>query len=108
MVKYYLRSGLSSIRTHTNRKSSRNTPRHELLMQLTTLEIEMARRSTERSASIKRLAAIDQRLADIVEEQGSIRQLLGLSENYETQSQADDEQASTSRRASDGHGVFKY
>jgi hypothetical protein len=108
MVKYYLRSGLSSIRTHTNRKSSRNTPRHELLMQLTTLEIEMARRSTERSASIKRLDAIDQRLADIVEEQATIRQLLGLSDSYESMASTDEEQASTSRRASDGHGVFKY
>jgi hypothetical protein len=110
MKKPYIRSGLSRIRTHTTRKSSDNTPRHELLMQLTSLEIEMSRRTTERAASMKRVESIDERLAAITQEQQSIRDLLRLAEFQKEDSVEKTSNRSVNAKRQDDHarGVFEY
>jgi len=59
------RSGLNRMRTHTSRRLSENLRPHELYMKLTSLEIERARRITERDATVGRLAVVNERIDDL-------------------------------------------
>ena len=59
------RSGLNRMRTHTSRRLAENLRPHELYMKLTSLEIERARRITERDATVGRLNMINNRIDDL-------------------------------------------
>jgi len=64
--------GLQSLRTHTTRRALPSQKKHELYLKLTTLEMEIARRVIERDALVKRLAMLDERLANIASEQTAL------------------------------------
>lgn len=70
------RRGLSTMRTHINRRMSASRRPHEIYMKLTSLEIERSRRITEREAMEKRMAVLEERLADIAAEQAELTALL--------------------------------
>lgn len=68
------RQGLQSIRTQTSRRATATLKKHELYMKLTSLEIERARRTTERDALVQRLRMLEERIAVIVADQTRIEQ----------------------------------
>lgn len=68
--------GLQSLRTHTTRRALPSQKKHELYLKLTTLEMEIARRVIERDALVKRLAILDERLANIASEQAALLETL--------------------------------
>ncbi|HBJ35695.1 MAG TPA: hypothetical protein DDZ51_13310 [Planctomycetaceae bacterium] len=53
------------MRTHASRRLAENLRPHELYMKLTSLEIERARRITERDATLGRLSIINDRIEDL-------------------------------------------
>jgi len=67
--------GVAHIRTHSGRSRSNALP-HDIYMRVTTLEIEKARRLKERESAARRVAEIDERLADIEAEKASLLTLL--------------------------------
>lgn len=70
------RRGLSTMRTHTNRRMQVSQQPHEIYMKLTALEIERSRRATEREAMNHRIKLLDERLADIEAEQAELNSAL--------------------------------
>lgn len=77
------RRGLQILRTHTTRRALPTQKRHELYLKLTTLEMEKARRITERQALLKRLAIIDERLNAVACEQLALLDLVNAEQEME-------------------------
>jgi hypothetical protein len=77
------RRGLQILRTHTTRRALPTQKRHELYLKLTTLEMEKARRITERQALLKRLAIIDERLNAVASEQLALLDLVNAEQEIE-------------------------
>jgi hypothetical protein len=77
------RRGLQILRTHTTRRALPTQKRHELYLKLTTLEMEKARRITERQALLKRLAIIDERLNAVASEQLALLDLVNAEQEME-------------------------
>ena len=67
--------GLQEIRTMSGRVDEAFVP-HRALMKLACLEMEKARRRTERNVAIRRVKSIDARLQDIESEEAAIRQAM--------------------------------
>lgn len=76
MARQSTRRSLADVRTHTTRRSTPSLQKHELYMKLTSLEIERARRITDRNATLERVKLIDERLEAIVAEQQDVMRLL--------------------------------
>ena len=66
------RSGLNRMRTHASRRLAENLRPHELYMKLTSLEIERARRITERDATLSRLGIINDRIDDLEQQKEDV------------------------------------
>jgi predicted nuclease with TOPRIM domain len=77
MMKQVNRRGLSTMRTHINRRLSASRQPHEIYMKLTSLEIERSRRMTERDAMNNRIRLLEERLTEIEVEQAELNQMLG-------------------------------
>ena len=71
------RRGLSTMRTHINRRLPVSRQPHEIYMKLTALEIERSRRVTERDAMNRRIQLLEERLKEIEVEQADLNRLLG-------------------------------
>lgn len=67
-----VRSGLSRMRTHVSRRLAENLRPHELYMKLTSLEIERARRITERDAAQGRLNILNDRIDDLERQKDTV------------------------------------
>ena len=67
--------GLQEIRTMSGRVDEAFVP-HRALMKLACLEMEKARRRTERNVAIRRVKSIDARLQDIESEEAAIRRTM--------------------------------
>jgi hypothetical protein len=65
--------GLRTIRTFAGRVDRVSVP-HRAHLQIACLEIEKARRATERISALRRLAELDARLKDIEAEQAALLQ----------------------------------
>ncbi len=72
------RRGLQIIRTHTTKRSNFTLKRHELYIKLTSLEMEKARRESERNGLLQRLKIIDERLSTLVSEQQQVKQAIAV------------------------------
>lgn len=75
------RRGLQVLRTNTSRKAIPTQKKHELYLKLTTLEMEKARRITERDAILKRLAMIEERLQTVTSEQLELLEIISSEEH---------------------------
>jgi hypothetical protein len=67
--------GLRTIRTLAGKVELVSVP-HRALLQVACLELEKARRTTERSSAFRRVAELDARIRDIDAEQASLLQAL--------------------------------
>jgi hypothetical protein len=67
--------GLRDLRTRSGRADEASLP-HRAHMKLACLEMEKARRKTERSSAVRRLQIIDARIQDIETEQAAIRRTM--------------------------------
>ncbi len=67
------RRGLQSLRTQATRKATSNLSSPEIYIRLTALEMERARRIMERDRLLERVRILDQRIAQIAEEQAEMR-----------------------------------
>lgn len=67
------RRGLQSLRTQATRKATNNLSSPEIYIRLTALEMERARRIMERDRLLERVRILDQRIAQIAEEQAEMR-----------------------------------
>lgn len=83
--------GLQDIKTMSGRADEAVLP-HRAYLKLACLEMEKARRSTERNSAVQRARDIDARIRDIETEQAAVRQTMGG-------------EASGPGRASPGSGV---
>ncbi len=81
MARQSTRRSLADVRTHTTRRSTPSLQKHELYMKLTSLEIERARRLTDRNATLERVKLIDERLEAIIAEQQDVMRLLEQDSN---------------------------
>lgn len=70
---------ITSVRTHSTRRSSATSATHELYLKLTALAIEHKRRTIERTACEERISMIDNRLDAIRQEREEVQQLLAPS-----------------------------
>lgn len=76
--------GLRTIRTLAGKVDMITVP-HRAHLQIACLEIEKARRATERTSALRRLAELDKRLQEIEAEQSGILQALaGVKEKTST------------------------
>lgn len=97
------RRGLSTMRTHINRRLPVSRQPHEIYMKLTALEIERSRRMTERDAMNRRIRLLEERLTEIEVEQAELNELLG------DRSQSVPQTAATNPRTYDRDaGSLKY
>lgn len=84
--------GLRDIRTHSGKVESIGAP-YMKYMKISALEMEKARRETEKFSAEERIRNIDMRLAEIEAEKGALLVDVGERENAVTPGRARDESA---------------
>jgi hypothetical protein len=76
MPKQHPRRGLENLRTQSSKRGLANLSSPELYIKLTALEMERARRITERDSLAKRVIDLDRRIAEIDQEKETVNKLL--------------------------------
>ncbi len=98
--------GLRDIRTHSGRVESAGVP-YVTYMKISALEMEKARRETEKFSAEARIGNIDQRLAEIEAEKEALLVGVGERTNTATRRPASDKSAPARQEGKQGFRV-KY